>query len=256
MKEINKYGFLNALLGIVNNFDEEDSKVVIAKYLLKNFRNIDNINIFDAADECFVTRASIRRFSKYIGFDNFRNLKTDHEQYSYYEAIERVVDYPEFLANQITQMVHSCNQVLKLELDNMIEKIVACDEIVFLISDVYSSRCLEFQKELILSGKMVRIVSYNFYNNKTLKSMSEHTLLIVISITGGFGKRINEFVQNLHCVKTIMTSIDEQDVTEGYDFVFHVGGINLPASKTIYHSFAVEYYLDIISNEYRKQLER
>ena len=91
MNDINRFGLLNALLNIINNFDEEDSKVIIAKYFLKNIDRIEEINIYNAADECFVARSSIRRFAKYIGFNNFRNLKQDHETYNYYKDRKSVV---------------------------------------------------------------------------------------------------------------------------------------------------------------------
>lgn len=57
MRSINKYGFLNALISIINSEEEDNSKVVIAKYLLQNFERIHRLNIYEAADECFVTRA-------------------------------------------------------------------------------------------------------------------------------------------------------------------------------------------------------
>ena len=92
MVEINKYGLLNALLNIINTYEEDSSKVVIAKYLLSNFSNINQINIYDAAEECAVSRASIRRFSQDIGFENFRNLKQEKLEYEFYsEEASRII---------------------------------------------------------------------------------------------------------------------------------------------------------------------
>lgn len=256
MKEINKYGLLNALLGIINNFDESDSKVIIAKYFLRNFDRIDEINIFDAADECFVTRTSIRRFAKFIGFDNFRTLKSDHEHYNYYKNTEDVTDYPVYLAEQMSKMVLDLSQRIGPEIDTIIEKMIDCNEIVFLASDIYSSRCLEFQKEMILSGKMVRVVSYNFSDNKILGNIHPDSLLVVISISGGFISQIDKFTRNINCRKVIMTSVKDAALLKNYDLVLPVGENDQPAAKTIYHTFAVEYFLDVIHHEYQKRLRK
>lgn len=252
--KINKYGLLNSLLSIINNLDESDSKVVIAKYLLSNFDTIENINIFDAADECFVTRASIRRFCQYIGFENFRDLKSEKPSYNYYKLETDTKPYPDFLASQISEMVVECNKNLLPQLEHMVERMIESDEIVFLISDIYTSRCLEFQKEMILSGKMVRIVSHHFDDNRILMEMKEKTLLVVISITGGFVKKMKSFIQPLHAKKILMTSISDQEILEEFHYVLTIGNPYLPPSKTIYHTFAVEYYLDILSHEHRQRI--
>lgn len=252
MNEINKYGFLNALISIINTYDEDDSKVVIAKYLLKNFDHVQQLNIYEVADECFVTRASIRRFAQHIGFENFRDLKANPELYSYYQRLEKIADYPTFLANQIAQMALDCNACINQELDRIIAYLDSCEQIVFLVDDVYSSRCVEFQKAMILSGKMVRIISHKFTDNKLLKNLTEKDLLIMISVTGGSAQRMDHFIQKIQCKKILFTVMHQQLFDAHYDFVLHLGSKNLPQIKTIYHMFAVEYCLDLIFHAYRK----
>lgn len=255
MNDINRFGLLNALLSVINNFDEEDSKVIIAKYFLKNIDRIEEINIYDAADECFVARSSIRRFAKYIGFNNFRNLKQDHESYHYYKDLDEITDnYPTILADQIATMVHEASKKINNEIEKIVEYIDECSEIVFLVSDIYSSRCLDFQKEMIFLGKMVRIISYNFSDNKILMNSSSDTLLMIISVSGGFMKEIEGFTKQLICKKVVITSKVTPAVLDSYDLVLSIGNMQQPASRTIYHTYGVEYYLDIIRHEFRKKI--
>ncbi|MGL9729849.1 hypothetical protein IGI44_003266 [Enterococcus sp. DIV0756] len=256
INELNKYGLLNSLLGILNNYDEDDSKVTIAKYFLIHFDRLDDINIFDAADECFVTRTSIRRFAKFIGFDNFRHLKKDHEQYDYYLQFDDREDYPDYLADQIIQMAANLRNVVGTDIDEIVRTIIASREIIFLVSDIYGARCLEFQKEMIFSGKMVRIVSYNFSDNKVLKRIVPSDLVIVISVLGSFTYQIDEFISQLSCKKAIMTSMDDPDMLGNYDLVLPMGEIGHPSSKTVYHTLAIEYYLDVIYHEYQRQVRK
>ena len=80
MAGINKLGFLNSLIEIVNNNMEEDAATsVLARYFLVNFNRLPELNIYDVAENCFVTRSSVRRFCQSLGFDNYKELKKQLE---------------------------------------------------------------------------------------------------------------------------------------------------------------------------------
>ncbi|MHC5228957.1 MurR/RpiR family transcriptional regulator [Enterococcus sp. LJL99] len=256
MSNLNKYGLLNSLLGIINNYDEDDSRVIIAKYFLKHFDKLDEINIFDAAAECYVTRTSIRRFAKFIGFDNFRHLKKEPEQYNYYINFDERDSYPDYLADQISEMAINLKSQNKKEIHDIANAMINSREIVFLISDIYGSRCLEFQKEMIYSGKMVRIVAYNFSESKILKRIEPNDLIIVISVLGNFTYQVADLINSIECSKAIITSMDDGNVLKEYDLVFPVVKVGNLNSKTVYHTLAIEYYLDVIYHEYRNQLRK
>lgn len=254
MSKINSSGLLNALIGIVNTNDEDESKLVMAKYFLKNFDRLHEINIFDAAEECFVTRASIRRFAKSLGFDNFKNLKTDVKEYGYYSEFMDEENYSDLLVQRITQMAIDCNGCLKDQLTTILDYIDSSEQVIFLASDIYGSRCTEFQKSMILAGKMVRVVSHNFTENKLLENLNEDTLLITISISGGFAADVNDFVKEFRCKKLFFTTVDNPMFTDNYDLVLQLSSDSLSQTKTVYHTFAVEYCLDVIYNGYRRRM--
>lgn len=256
MNDLSKYGRLNPLLGIINHYDEDDSKVIIAKYFLKHFDKLDEINIYDAAEECFVTRTSIRRFAKFIGFDSFRHLKQDYDKYDYYLQFDDQDNYPDYLADQLIQMAYTLRNVVETKIDDIVRTIKDSREIVFLVSDIYGARCLEFQKEMIYSGKMVRIVSYNFSDNKVLKRLDPNDLVIVISVLGSFAHHFQEFIDELDCKKAIMTAVEDTDMLCNYDLILPMGEIGHPSSKTVYHTQAIEYYLDVVYHEYQKQVRK
>lgn len=59
MDRINKWGLLNSLIEIVNNESSDDPHAILARHFLKNFDRIGQLNIYDLAEECFTSRASI-----------------------------------------------------------------------------------------------------------------------------------------------------------------------------------------------------
>ena len=68
---LNILRLLNSLISLINDGEENSSDVVIAKYLLENYNQLQNLNIYDVAEKCYVDRSTIRRLAKKLGFDNF-----------------------------------------------------------------------------------------------------------------------------------------------------------------------------------------
>ena len=68
---ITRFNLLTTLLAILNTNNTEDTNFHIAKYILEHFQNLDQLSIYTVADECFVSRSSVQRFIKTIGYDSF-----------------------------------------------------------------------------------------------------------------------------------------------------------------------------------------
>lgn len=114
MAGINKLGFLNSLIEIVNNNMEEDAATsVLARYFLVNFNRLPELNIYDVAENCFVTRSSVRRFCQSLGFDNYKELKKQLENvqdnYHYYKDVVITENYGQKTAEELYQMALDCN---------------------------------------------------------------------------------------------------------------------------------------------------
>lgn len=249
-ENVNKFGLLNSLLHIINSHEEDSVKVIISKYLLENFEVIHEINIYEAAETCDVSRATIRRFYQDIGFTNFKSLKEDKVDYDFYLDSPKD-NYDSYLSTQVIKMVEACNEMFRLKKESIVYELERAKEIVFLVSDVYTSRCLEFQKEMILLGKMVRIVSYNFEYNLMLNQLESDALVIVISISGGFLKEISDYLSTIKSRKLIISSLDEKLIDMDYNLLVQLGKYNEVIGKSVYHTFAIEYFLELLLNEYK-----
>ena len=110
IRGIVRFNLLTSLLSILNTNDENDTDFIIARYLLENMETIKDTSIYTIADECFVSRSSIQRFVKNIGYDSFKQMKmyiddileheksfimyTDHSNYRDYigNSIKNVLD--------------------------------------------------------------------------------------------------------------------------------------------------------------------
>lgn len=257
----NKWGLLNSLISILNNAEEDAAAIVIAKYFLENFGNLDNVNIYEVAEQCYTTRAAIRRFCQSLGFDNFKALKEEakaylEEGYRYYSACEDPEDYPLYFANQLSLMAEDCNRNMEGNTENIAEQLHQSGQIVFLVSDIYTKHCSEFQKQMIVNGKMVRIVGQKFDDNQLLRSLGPGDLLFTVSIGGFFESVIRDLVSALPCRRILMTSRHRPEYRETYDEVLYLCSHDLGRERSVYHIFAVEYCLNLISAAYQKRYGR
>mgnify|MGYP003002077933 FL=1 len=258
-QELNRYGVLNSLISILNEGEEYSSDAVIAKYLLQNFNHLQNLNIYDMADECFVSRATIRRFAQRLGFDNFKILKNQfesfHDTYSFYRA--GIYDNTEnnTISEQILKMVNECDSFFTDEkIAGIVNDIKKANTIVFLTSDIYSRQSSEFQKAMILNDKMVRIISKKYENSELLHSLKSTDLLLVISVSGFFVNVILPYIKDNQAKTILLTTVHDLKYYDYFDEVWYLSKSAKTNNRSVYTVFATQYCLEKIFDAYMKSL--
>ncbi len=258
-QELNRYGVLNSLISILNEGEEDSSDAVIAKYLLQNFNHLQNLNIYDMAYECFVSRATIRRFAQRLGFDNFKILKNQfesfHDTYSFYRA--GIYDNTEnnTISEQILKMVNECDSFFTDEkIAGIVNDIKKANTIVFLTSDIYSRQSSEFQKAMILNDKMVRIISKKYENSELLHSLKSTDLLLVISVSGFFVNVILPYIKDNQAKTILLTTVHDLKYYDYFDEVWYLSKSAKTNNRSVYTVFATQYCLEKIFDAYMKSL--
>lgn len=258
-QELNRYGVLNSLISILNEGEEDSSDAVIAKYLLQNFNHLQNLNIYDMAVECFVSRATIRRFAQRLGFDNFKILKNQfesfHDTYSFYRA--GIYDNTEnnTISEQILKMVNECDSFFTDEkIAGIVNDIKKANTIVFLTSDIYSRQSSEFQKAMILNDKMVRIISKKYENSELLHSLKSTDLLLVISVSGFFVNVILPYIKDNQAKTILLTTVHDLKYYDYFDEVWYLSKSAKTNNRSVYTVFATQYCLEKIFDAYMKSL--
>lgn len=258
-QELNRYGVLNSLISILNEGEEDSSDAVIAKYLLQNFNHLQNLNIYDMADECFVSRATIRRFAQRLGFDNFKILKNQfesfHDTYSFYRA--GIYDNTEnnTISEQILKMVNECDSFFTDEkIAGIVNDIKKANTIVFLTSDIYSRQSSEFQKAMILNDKMVRIISKKYENSELLHSLKSTDLLLVISVSGFFVNVILPYIKDNQAKTILLTTVHDLKYYDYFDEIWYLSKSAKTNNRSVYTVFATQYCLEKIFDAYMKSL--
>ena len=96
---VRRFDLFAILLSVVNDENTANStNRIIADYLLRNLHRLNVLTIYDVAEECFVSRSSIHRFLRQIGFDQFSYLgKYIQDSYQHYHAYYDYVNRENFI---------------------------------------------------------------------------------------------------------------------------------------------------------------
>lgn len=121
---------MTALLAVMNESEPKDPYYVLAQYFLYHFDQLRDLNIYDVADACYVSRSGIRRFCQSIGFDNFSDLKAEADEWkrqcNYFIGYSVRPDYKEHLSGSIGEMMEEINRIATpAVLDKLAESIHA-----------------------------------------------------------------------------------------------------------------------------------
>ena len=111
-----RFNLLTSLLSLLNRNDENDTDFVIARYFLNHLRELKDTSIYKIADECYVSRSSVQRFIKNIGYDSFTSMKASIDEIIAHEDgfIDYTdhTDYLQFISPSITEMMKDIGSIL------------------------------------------------------------------------------------------------------------------------------------------------
>ncbi|MEY8357266.1 hypothetical protein AALB39_28530 [Lachnospiraceae bacterium 54-53] len=165
MNTLNKFGLIDSLLTILNTNQDDDIKIIITKYLLNHIYEISDLNIFDVAAECETNRTTIRRFCSTIGINSFKNLKSNMLPMEFYSHGYNADDFLNHIRSELSLLLLDVNDCVGEYIEEFTQSIYKAKKTIFYTSDIYSSSCLGFQKEMIFSNKLVRIISHSYEDN-------------------------------------------------------------------------------------------
>lgn len=252
---LGRYGITNALFQILNAGNPNDGDVVIARYLLQNINRLDDVTIYDIAEACYTTRQSVSRFFKRLGLVNLRTYRHEQVLGEYYDSTPDVDDYPGYLAYGISEMALDINACASSYLDRFADQLHRAHDCVFLVSDIYSAACLDFQKQMMAAGKIVRVVSSGFQEKGLPECLGPNDMAIVVSVSGGWANGLREAIEGTSAWRVLLTAQHDERLLFEFDDVYYVSSTDKPRVRTVYHQFAIPYVLDLLQKRYRDQFK-
>lgn len=195
------YGGLITKLQYLINQSPNDSNTdtVIARYLLHHLYK-DDFSLSTIADEGHISKASITRFSKNLGYAGFHDLKKDYDL----TKIERKEMQIDLIATKNTQQAKKQNEIekefesvindlndyrinLNTEMiDQLCEFIYKADK-VHLYATLVPGNLAEILQHMLLSaGKFVEYYPQATSQLEASKNLKENDLAVFISLEGSY----------------------------------------------------------------------
>lgn len=223
--DIHRLGLVDSLFRILDHNPSENPDHAIAKYFLENYARIGELNIYDVAAECYVSRSSVRRFCQQIGYDNFLDLKREFKQfdyqYNYFLEMHKDDDFRGFYAKEILAMVQEVDELIsKAELERMADRIYQSNQVLFL-SSYSSSQCvMEFQRPLVLLHKIIQVMTDSNFDRDKLLALGQDDAIFMVSTMGNFARSNLSVLSECHAHKTLITTSHDKAFPAVFDEIY------------------------------------
>ena len=256
-----RFSLMTSLLAVLNENSREDAYFILAKHFLQHFDELDKLNIYDVSEECFVSRSGIRRFCKSIGYDNFSDMKSAAAEWKRHQvAFIGYANYPEFrehLNVSMNEMMRDINRMAdQRSMDKLVELIHKSNDIVLLTSEYSSMAAREFQQEMVVMGKIIRLFTDSNAAPELLKNMDEGDLLITSSATGNYAIAVDEMLRGLKPYKLLITLNRSKRFYSSYDYILYltektrISDNITEGQRSVYTKYGVNYFFDLLYSSY------
>ena len=244
------------LLRVFNDNAAGSANYELAKFFLEHYQSIPKMNIYDAAENNHVSRATVRRFCEQLGYPNFKELKDHFQDFNdgreKYRAFFSGDDFRSKLVHELVAMTDDLSTRMNTpETRSIINSIKNSDQIVVLASSETINAVQTFQQEMVYFGKTIRIAADHSALEAIRPQITEKSLVIVISISGMFAKTVISKLNNLPGNKVLFTLKRDVEFNQCFDKVYHLRTEdNETVSDLIYYTYGIDFVLDILFKGY------
>ena len=252
---VQNLGLINTLFTIVNNEPVDQPDTVLARYFLENYTNLSNLNIYDVADECFVSRSSIRRFCQRIGYENFKQLKNDFKQFSYeyhyFMNTSRKEDYRDNYMRELANVQKDFNELIT---DDKLREIAArihdSDQVVLMSAYNSVNALIEFQRPLVISHKLVRVMNSENIDKDYLEALDENGLVIVVSPMGHFAEVMLDVISEMPAYCMLVTTSHKEEFQKVFDEIVYLSKDDHTDEKSVNGKIGNYVFFDFLYATY------
>ena len=228
------------LIIFLDKAQENDTNYNIAWFMANNFYRIADMRISELASECFVSPATISRFCRALGYENFAHLK--QECYTFHSddkkfnnliniPLETMKSNPEIATqeyvNQVIAYISDLPRILDWkEIDATLKLIHDCDSVAFFGTQFSQSAALHFQTDLLMLEKFTMAYMDSSRQLDCAKELTKDSVAIIMTVNGyftGSGFKILQYLKKSGCKVVLMTCNPELDIKIPIDHTILLG---------------------------------
>lgn len=259
---------LNRLLIILNNGKENSTYYHIANILLCNFASIKDMTISEVAELCFVSKSTISKFTRYIGFDDFLELKLaasykSNKHSNYLNYSDNILSYmeshtkEEYIDVIIDDLELAKSSIDMNKIDELVENLIKYDKVAAFGLLYSESAAMDLQIKLAYNQKYIITHTNDVAQNEFIKNADKDTLVIIFTNSGDYIKKYQLMAGNIDKnifkqTKAKIAVITANDEMEKHPYVDLCITFQ-HASSVQTHSILFQVITDFVAIKYRKR---
>lgn len=261
----------HALYAVLNTSEPDSSDYRIASYLIENIYKVQHFGIQDVADACFVSKSSVSRFCRRIGYNDFLAMSQSikYVQMRTYKRFDEYLDLPaaEMAGAYLDQLEGCIRQVRAYATDEVLAglaELLVRYERIGIFGQMHSyAVALNFQFEMAALGRYVSCFTMMPQQEDFILESGPETLVIVISSGGRYFQdfsRYFDYQTKNRPYLVLITNNQRLKKCVPYDKVYIVPSdsntASQPASLQLFMNLAVMYYSRLLAEQGKKETEQ
>ena len=232
------------LIIFLDTANESDTNYNIAWYMAHNFTKVAKMGISQLASECYVSPATISRFCRTLGYENFAHLKQECASFaSTTRKFNNLINVPfdmmkqdpksstRYYTDQICSSLSNLDQYLDWKvIDKVLELIHDCDTVAFFGTQFSHSAALHFQTDLLMLEKFTIASMDNESQIECAKTLDGNSVAIIVSVNGYFingSAKTLAYIKKSKCKTVFITNNSDIDLAREVDYVINIGDSDL-----------------------------
>lgn len=211
------------LIIFLDTASEHDTNYNIAWYMAHNFQKVSRMGISELAKECYVSPATISRFCRALGYENYAHLK--QECYSFSsdsKKFNNLINIPldmmkqdpyastQLYGDQICTSIQNLSNYLDWnEIDQVLKLIHESDSVAFFGTQFSHSAALHFQTDLLMLEKFTMAYMDSQRQIDCAKELNEDSVAIIVTVNGYYTKsssKVLQYLKRSKCKIILMTN--------------------------------------------------
>lgn len=222
------------LVLFVNTSSKDDLNYTIADFILKNISEIAEMNIVVFANTCHVSPASISRFCRKLGYDDYIHLKMECAKYTsskstdYYEPV--MLQDPKkasatYLKNAASRLEEQIDLLDWQILEEFVEDIHKSNHVAFYGSHFSHSIAQLIQASLLSCNKYSIAKNDSDQQIKIAESLDDDSIAITISVRGNYLRgtpRLKRAIEKSGAKSVLITANHDPKLINEFDRIIYI----------------------------------
>lgn len=234
-----KYLFYRLII-FLDTANENDTNYNIAWYMANNFKKVAHMGISEMAKACYVSPATISRFCRTLGYENFAHLKLECEIFQKnmvrYDNLARVpmellTKNPSsatesYVKDIVTQLEELRNYLDWNEIDASLKLIHDAKQVAFFGTQFSHSAALHFQTDLMMLDKFSIAYMDAEQQLECAKALDSNSVAIIISVNGNYldtGSKALHYIKKSGAKTVLITQNRNIPLSQEVDHVIELG---------------------------------